>query len=92
MRLIDADALKEKLYIESDNLNSVVTEKEIDEMPTVEAVPVVRGEWRKQTEWDEDDNAIFECTNCLHGDVQAKGTVVPYCWHCGAKMDGKKVE
>lgn len=55
-------------------------------------LPVVHGSWEKKTEWDEDDNAIFECTNCLHGDVQAKGAVVPYCWHCGAKMDGKKVE
>ena len=45
MRLIDADVLKEKLYIESDNFNPVVTEKEIDETPTIEAKPVVHGEW-----------------------------------------------
>ena len=41
MRLIDADVLKEKLYIEDDKWNPVVTEKEIDETPTVDAVPVV---------------------------------------------------
>ena len=33
-RLIDANALKEKLYIADDNWNPVVTAKEIDEMPT----------------------------------------------------------
>ncbi len=91
MRLIDADELKEKLYIADDNWNPVVTEKEIDEAPTIEAKPVVHGKWEKVTEWDEDNNAIFECTNCRHGDVQAKGVVVPYCWYCGADMR-KKVE
>ena len=34
MRLIDADVLKSKLYIENDNWNPIVTEKEIDETPT----------------------------------------------------------
>jgi hypothetical protein len=41
MRLIDADALKEKLYIADDNWNPVVTEKEIDEAPTVEAQEII---------------------------------------------------
>ena len=40
MRLIDADALKEKLFIADDNLNPIVTATEIDEAPTVKAVPL----------------------------------------------------
>ena len=34
MRLIDADELKNKLFIAEDNWNPIVTEKEIDEQPT----------------------------------------------------------
>ena len=54
--------------------------------PTVEAKPVVHGEWIKIKDWDENDNALFECTNCHHGDAHAKSVKVPYCWYCGAKM------
>lgn len=31
-------------------------------------------------------NYMYTCTNCLHSDVHSKSVVVPYCWHCGAKM------
>ena len=48
MRLIDADALKEKLFIADDNWNPVVTANEIDNMPTIEAVPVVIGSTSKE--------------------------------------------
>lgn len=54
--------------------------------PTVEAKPVVKGEWIKIKDWDENDNALFECTNCHYGDTRANAMKVPYCWHCGAKM------
>ena len=58
----------------------------INGLPTVEAKPVVSGEWIKIKDWDENDNALFECTNCHYGDTHAKAMKVPYCWHCGAKM------
>lgn len=54
-------------------------------IPTVEAEPVY-GEWIKIKDWDENDNALFECNNCHHGDTHAKSVKVPYCWYCGAKM------
>lgn len=33
-------------------------------------------------------NGQYRCSNCQHGDIHAKTQEVPYCWYCGAKMDG----
>lgn len=33
------------------------------------------------------DNYNYECSNCGYGDVHAKSTHVPYCWHCGAEIE-----
>ena len=83
MRLIDADVLKEKLFIADDNLNPVVTETEIDETPTVEAKPVVRGKWHVQ------DNTFtkFKCSNCKAKNFTMKSN---FCPNCGADMRGEK--
>ena len=62
-------------------------EKNIESIPTIEPRP--RGEWKQITDFDEDNNAVFECSNCLHGYVQAKGSEVPFCWYCGADMRKK---
>lgn len=29
----------------------------------------------------------YECSNCGYGETFVKNFHVPYCWHCGAKMD-----
>lgn len=91
MRLIDADALKEKMFIANDNWNPVVTEIEIDEAPTVEARPVVRGEWN---EYEQEYNA-WQCSECGKVWLLAYGTPkeneMNYCTKCGADMR-KKVE
>ena len=66
----------------------------LNALPTVEAAPVVHGEWkldRYATEWT--------CSNC-EGEMLYKVTTYgggqyhdldnifpPYCPHCGAKMD-----
>lgn len=34
----------------------------------------------------ENDNYRFICSECQCSDIHAKGTKVPYCWKCGAKM------
>ena len=57
-------------------------------LPTIEAEPVRHGEWICIGDYDCDNNAPFECSNCHAGDTHAKGVRVPYCWKCGAKMDG----
>lgn len=88
MRLIDVDAFieyaKERLDICADDLISM-----INEQPTVEAKPIVHGEWTHTGYADE-----FECSNCkiqmaLSDDENAHPN---FCPNCGARMDGKKVE
>lgn len=64
MRLIDADALKEKAFFhEIDNV-SYVEEEDIDNAPTVDAVPVVRCKDCKN--WIQFCEAYATC-NCGHG-------------------------
>jgi hypothetical protein len=46
------------------------------------------GKWICISEPDENDNVQCKCSVCEAGDLHAKNTVVPYCPHCGAKMDG----
>lgn len=74
----------------------------IEEQPTVDAVPVVHGEWKHRAEYN--DFLHCECSNCgfttenyraikTYGKSDTDYT--SYSWHfcpkCGAKMDGKKV-
>lgn len=47
------------------------------------------GRWQI-TDADPDDagNFWYVCTQCNHGDRHAPEVYVPYCWYCGARMDG----
>ena len=89
MRMIDADALKKSIknmpndYYGDLCIGDVL--KEIDNAPTIDAVPVVRGEW----------NPIFkgadtcECSVCKRkgfSDSDYGFNATPYCPNCGAKM------
>lgn len=58
-------------------------------------VPLVHSEWDygdEPPEPDENGNVQAFCKRCGAGDVHAKRNInkVPYCWKCGAKMDGGK--
>lgn len=72
----------------TDVLKKLVTYEDADEQGLL--AKVVHAKWCKIDDWDDNDNALFECTNCHHGDVHARSVAVPYCWYCGAKMDGKE--
>ena len=93
--MIDADALVEKIeseiyrywngggggyYLAEDAV------KEVEAAPTVEAVR--HGKWICISEPDENDNVQCNCSVCGARDLHAKDMVVPYCWKCGANMDG----
>ena len=56
------------------------------EAPTID--PVRHGRWINESEEDECHNVECECSLCHHKDIHAVSAIVPYCWHCGAKMDG----
>ena len=52
------------------------------------------GKWiladEQSKEDTENDNYRFICSECGCSDIHAKGTIVPYCWKCGIKMETEK--
>lgn len=88
MRLVDADALgteviKTHLFDKGDVI------KLIESAPTIDAVEVVRGEWKPfdQT-WGRE---IWYCTACetsMHMPTRMGKPMYDYCPYCGAKMKG----
>jgi rubrerythrin len=86
MRLIDADALKKELYtIESGTATVGYTCHIINRAPTIEAAPVVRGEWVPNT--DTEGYFFYTCPVCGYENNDRE---YPYCPNCGAKMaDGR---
>lgn len=97
MRLIDADALKEKRFKMYSNFLgnvSVVAVKDLDEAPTIEAEPVRHGRWVYHECVSSHDGAIsgYSCSKCnafvdeeiFDMDEFHKD----FCGHCGARMDG----
>lgn len=84
MRLIDADKIRWKSYPNDygETNDDYVEKCDIDNMPTVDAVPVVHGRWIPFHSKISGD--IQYCSACEIGFV-AKSD---YCPHCGAKIDG----
>ena len=95
MRLIDADALKKSIknmpndYYGDLCIGDAI--KEIDNAPTIDAVPVVRGEW---VVTDAYPHRVY-CSLCYQTNVPneewlyEKNDYPKYCMWCGAKMEDK---
>lgn len=96
MRLIDADALlsKGQFVVQMNDFGEYfVTVEEINKMPTVDAVPVVHGEWVEKWRFKPNGTPYhkigdMECSVC-HSDMLGR-YYSRYCPHCGARMDGKE--
>lgn len=99
MRIIDADSLIPMMkYATTDSEIGVfpikigfdAIKKVIDEEPTVEERKF--GYWilhENQRQEDVDNgNYLYTCSECGKSDLHAKVQEVPYCWWCGAKMEG----
>lgn len=86
-RLIDADKLN--IYDVSPAYGMCVmgvTEEDIDEAPTVDAVPVVHGRWELVKLW-----TGFETLYCSECNYETNiGS--NYCPACGARMDAERKE
>lgn len=85
VRLIDKDELIKRC----DSPHWCVWMSEIEDFPTVDAVPVVHGEWvTLEDDWTLD--TIYQCSVCKEEFVTIDGTPAEnlwnYCPHCGAKM------
>jgi hypothetical protein len=93
-RLIDADALKAKANADPDSGEGFVWVQDIDETPTVDAVPVVHGRWiptyhtyyNRAGEYQIADE--WHCSNC---GIYSKDEW-HYCPNCGARMDLEEEE
>ena len=95
MRLIDADELLKEFesycrawnYDRYDgNFSMVDIERGVGLMPTID--PVRHGRWIPIREADETGNAQYECSVCHAGETHVPIVEVPFCWKCGASMDG----
>lgn len=96
-RLIDADLIEYTHAIarsldDGHNWNELcVTADEIQDMPTVDAVPVRHAKWiPKITKIGEIDwPSGMMCSGCGEDALNAEGTdfLTDFCPHCGARMD-----
>ena len=91
--LISRQAVISTIYDnESDFKNDFAQEffaDKIRDLPSVTPQPKT-GHWILADEQNKEDvengNYRFICSECQYSDIHAKGTLVPYCWKCGAKM------
>ena len=82
-RLIDVDVLKAMLAEDE------ITFPMLDDVHTVDAVPVRHGRWIFIRD-EGGGNSLYSCSECGRGDIHCPEVIVPYCWHCGAKMDAER--
>ena len=81
MRLIDADAIR----IPDDAPYKASVRRVIAMQPTVEAEPVVHGEWIWKPE--DERTEILTCSVCASD--KGANELYNYCPNCGAKMRDK---
>lgn len=104
MRLIDETAYQYKIAkIPMEERTFVRAWETAQNMPTIDAVPVVRGEWKLYGN-DDDLGMSYWCSECnfqLSEDLfytgykngkWIKNGVFKYCPNCGAKMEDKPCE
>lgn len=89
MRLIDCHKAKRAIYQhKTQRLQKETVLKILDAVPTIDAVPVVRGKWENPSFIDPEDNLDprMKCSEC--GEVDTPLARWNYCPKCGARMDG----
>ena len=79
MRLIDADALLERMKRTNRYFN---VKFDIEEAPTIEAEPVRHGQWERTSD------GAARCTACKRK-MNSSQYGYAFCGLCGAKMDLK---
>lgn len=94
MTLIDRDAiiLKRRFMVATDwsgdHDGYAVLVKDIYDAPTIEASPVVHGQW-VHTDYAKHWTSKDECSECSYHSYDREDlTDFNYCPNCGAKMDG----
>ena len=94
-RLIDADQFKAKLLSFMDRKSTTPSDTDcildgvlnlLEEQPTID--PVKHGHWIDTGRADYYLNKEYRCSCCNSVDYLCS----PYCYNCGARMDGEKHE
>ncbi len=96
MRLIDADALIDNIpQADLNNDKKISKCGAIADMvllvcdaPTIDAVPVVRGEWVKSDDY-KGWLVCSACRDCYVDNAWVNGKKWRYCPNCGAKMESE---
>ena len=81
-------ALKIWLPVIADGVKDLPECKESLEMATKALESQKTGHWI-ELGCVGNDNYDFKCSECGHSDISSKSVKVPYCWYCGAKMEGE---
>ena len=93
MRPIDADAMMMRVNGHGTNKYGVLHDVDIrtfiNEQPTIDAVPVVHGEWTNRRTWTHDGE--WYCTACdkeitIYMGEKRGNDRYKYCPNCGARM------
>lgn len=63
--------------------NRCDAKRRLDDIPSADVKPVVRGEWIWTETGDEDYEQFWVCSNCGEHDFYEAN----YCPNCGARMD-----
>ena len=87
MRLIDADALSESIKSGSGTpMQKFFADVCVATAPTVDAAPVVHGQWVHVPSSDMMTGKAYKCSEC--GKMRYGSFMPNYCGNCGARMDG----
>ncbi|MBO4544135.1 MAG: hypothetical protein J5725_13275 [Bacteroidales bacterium] len=96
-----SDMSREEAIKNLNALNAILGNKDFYDKEFEESIRMGRealenqktGHWilaDKQSPEDvSNDNYRYICSECDHSDIQSKAVTVPYCWFCGAKMEGE---
>ena len=89
MRLIDAEKLI-TLFQDPIDYADVYVRRMIDVAHTIDAAPVVRGEWINTYADDEEiGDFVKHCSVCCNAIIKRLSASLNYCPNCGAKMESE---
>lgn len=87
MRLVDADVLLTAFPKgENEIFRTSAVRGTIDACPTVDAIPVVHGTWKRNK------NGTYSCSECHSWIPNEQRYYANFCLYCGARMDGGENE
>lgn len=69
-------------------VRSAILVEDVESAPTADVAPVVHGEWLRVSDDDQYEGEYY-CSICNAEEFfPVNAPFAPFCWHCGAKMDG----